>query len=81
MAVPFEVTVRPSRPAESWQLSELRIYNIISDPIPDELSYWDVRSLQELIDSGNKSLFLLASPDWRFSLASSSPDVLASTQF
>ena len=55
MAGPFEITVRPSRPAESWQLSELRIYNIISDPIPDELSYWDVRSLQERIDSGDKS--------------------------
>jgi hypothetical protein len=55
MAGPFEVTVRLSRPAESWQLSELRIYNIIADPIPDGLSYWDARSLQERIDSGDSS--------------------------
>ena len=41
MTGPFEVTVRPSRPAESWQLSELRIYNTIVGPIPDGLSYWD----------------------------------------
>lgn len=55
MAGPFEVTVRPSRPAESWQLSELRIYNMIAGSIPDGLSYWDVRSLQERIDSGDSS--------------------------
>ena len=55
MAGPFEVTVRLSRPAESWQLSELRIYNIIADPIPDGLSYWDARSLQERIDNGDSS--------------------------
>ena len=48
MAGPFEVSVRPSKPAESWQLSELKIYNIV-DPVPDGLSYWDVRALHERI--------------------------------
>lgn len=55
MAGPFEATVRPSRPAESWQLSELRICSIAPDPIPDGLSYWDARSLQERIDSKDES--------------------------
>lgn len=55
MIGPFTITVRPNSPAEPWQLSELRIYNIISDPIPDGLSYWDVRILHERISSCDES--------------------------
>lgn len=55
MIGPFEVSVRPSKPAESWQLSELLVYNIIPAPIPDGLSYWDVRSLHERISSNDEA--------------------------
>lgn len=50
MAGPFEVTVRPSKPVESWQLSELR-YHDVAPPIPDGLSYWDVQALLDRIAS------------------------------
>lgn len=55
MIGPFQVSVRLEKPAESYQLSELRIYNIISEPIPDGLSYWDVRTLHERIASHDES--------------------------
>lgn len=55
MAGPFEISIRPSKSAESWQLSELRAYNIIPDPIPDGLSYWDVRSLHDRIASHDEA--------------------------
>lgn len=55
MIGPFQISVRLEKPAESWQLSELRIYNIISDPIPDGLSYWDARTLHERIASHDES--------------------------
>jgi len=48
MIGPFQVSIRPNKPADSVQLSELKIYNII-DPVPDGLSYWDVRALHERI--------------------------------
>jgi len=54
MAGPFEVTVRPSKPAESWQLSELR-FNNITDPVPDGLSYWDIRALLDRISSRDEA--------------------------
>lgn len=48
MAGPFEVTVRPSRPAEPWQFSELRYYDV-TPPVPDGLNYWDVQALLDRI--------------------------------
>ena len=48
MAGPFEVTVRPSRPAESWQFSELRYYDV-TPPVPDGLNYWDIQALLDRI--------------------------------
>lgn len=51
MAGPFEVSVRLNKPAESWQLSELLTCNIVQHPIPDGLSYWDVRTLHDRISS------------------------------
>lgn len=47
MAGPFEVTVRPSRPAESWQFSELRYYDVA--PPFQGLNYWDIQALLDRI--------------------------------
>lgn len=55
MIGPFQISVRLEKPAESWQLSELRIYNIVADPIPDGLNYWDVRALHERIAGHDES--------------------------
>lgn len=55
MIGPFQISVRLEKTAESWQLSELRIYNIISDPIPYGLSYWDIRTLHERISNHDES--------------------------
>jgi len=54
MIGPYEISVRANKPAESWQLSELLIYEIVSSPIPDGLSYWDVRALQARIADGDE---------------------------
>jgi len=59
MAGPFEVTVRPSKPAESWQLSELR-FNNITAPVPDGLSYWDIRALLDRVSSRDEAPVPLA---------------------
>jgi len=54
MCGPYEISIRINKPAESWQLSELLIYEIVSSPIPEGLSYWDVRALHERIAAGDE---------------------------
>lgn len=67
MAGPFEISVRTNKPAESWQLSELLVYNIVQAPIPDGLSYWDVRTLHDRIASHDESPVSLAFARMAFS--------------
>ncbi len=49
MIGPYKISIRVNQPAEVWQLTELLIYGIVASPIPDGLSYWDVRALHARI--------------------------------